>query len=148
MDRLGPVQDGGSGEVGNHIETDAVLLARVRADGDHEAFACLYQRHAPAARRFARSLCGNEADADDITADVFADLLATLQRGRGPSELALPYIFASVRNRHWRTAGRRAHEAELVRTAGLSRVDCESTTIIEADVVRTALATLPDNVHR
>jgi DNA-directed RNA polymerase specialized sigma24 family protein len=133
--------------VGTHVETDAVLLARVRNEGDPSAFACLYQRHHSSARRFARSLCGNEADADDITADVFASLFSSLRRGRGPSELALPYLFASIRNRHWRTAGRRAHESELARAVGVSSADCASAAIVEADVVRTALATLPDEVQ-
>jgi DNA-directed RNA polymerase specialized sigma24 family protein len=134
--------------VGTHVESDEVLLARVREDGDRTAFACLYTRYAPAARQFARSLCGNDADADDITADVFTSLFASLRRGRGPSELALPYLFASLRNRHRRTAGRRAHEAELVRTVGeRSSTGCESTAIVEADAVRTALATLPNDVQ-
>ena len=59
----------------------------------------LYERHHPAARRFARSLCGNDADADDITSDVFTGLLTSLRRGNGPTQLALPYLFASIRHR-------------------------------------------------
>jgi DNA-directed RNA polymerase specialized sigma24 family protein/uncharacterized membrane protein YgcG len=128
-------------EVGTHRESDAVLLARVR-DGDRGAFACLFERHAPAARRFARSLCGRDADADDITAEVFTSLFASLCRGRGPSELVLPYLFASIRNSHHRTAARRAHETALVHHEGVSITGWDWDGIVEADVVRRALATL------
>ena len=129
--------------VGTEIETDDVLLARVRDEGDREAFACLYQRHAPAARRFARSLCGNDADADDITAEVFTNLFASLRRGRGPTQLALPYVIASIRNRHWRTASRRTREAVLARSVSVGSASCESTSIVETEVLRTALSTCP-----
>ena len=132
--------------MGTQFETDDVLLGRVRDDGDPDA-SLLYQRHSPAARRFARSLCGNDADADDITAEVFTSLLASLGRGRGPSQLALPYVIASIRNRYWRTAGHQAREAALASRVGVTTSSCESADVVEADVLRTALATLPDDVR-
>jgi RNA polymerase sigma factor (sigma-70 family) len=137
----------GRANVGTDNPTDDVLLSRVRDSGDQEAFACLYQRHGLAARRFARSLCGNDADADDITAEVFTSLFASLRRGHGPSQLALPYVLASVRNRHWRTAGRRARETALLRTESVGSASCESASIVESDVVRAALKTLPADVQ-
>ena len=128
------------------IDTDDVLLARVREDGDVAAFGCLYERHAGAARRFAWSLCANDADADDLTAEVFTGLLASLRRGNGPTQLALPYLFASIKHRHWRTTGRRAKETALASTTGVSAA-YEANDIVEADVVRTALSTLPAGVQ-
>ena len=129
------------------IEGDEVLLSRVHDDGDIHAFGCLYERHAPAARRFALSLCRNDADADDLTAEVFTALLASLRRGKGPSQLVLPYVFASIRHRHWRMARRLGHEAAIA-SAYEARTDvAETTDLGEADVVRTALATLPDDVR-
>ena len=129
------------------IEGDEVLLSRVRDDGDVHAFGCLYERHAPAARRFARSLCRNDADADDLTAEVFTALLASLRRGKGPSQLVLPYVFASIRHRHWRTARRLGHEAAVAATYGARTEVSDTMDLVEADVVRTALATLPDDVQ-
>jgi hypothetical protein len=74
-------------------------------------------------------------------------LLASLRRGNGPTELALPYLFASIKHRHWRTARRRAHETALASTARVDSAACDANDIVEADVVRTALATLPDDVQ-
>ena len=128
-------------------ETDELLLARVRDDGDVDAFGFVYERHVAAARRFARSLCANDADADDLTAEVFTGLLASLRRGNGPTELALPYLFASIKHRHWRTTGRRAHETAVACTAQVGGAARDANDIVEADVVRTALATLPDDVQ-
>jgi RNA polymerase sigma factor (sigma-70 family) len=133
--------------VGIEGEIDEFLLARIRDDGDVDAFGCLYERHAGAACRFARSLCANDADADDLTADAFTGLLASLRRGNGPTELALPYLFASIKHRHWRTAGRQAHETAVARTAQVGSPVRDANDIVEADVVRTALATLPDDVQ-
>jgi DNA-directed RNA polymerase specialized sigma24 family protein len=133
-------------KVGTELDTDQVLLARVRDDGDAEAFGCLYERHAAAARRFARSLCANDADADDLTAEVFTGLLATLRRGNGPTQLALPYLFASIKHRHWRTARRRARETALASTTGPSAA-YDAADIVEAEVVLTALSTLPAGVQ-
>jgi DNA-directed RNA polymerase specialized sigma24 family protein len=132
--------------VGTQIDTDDVLLARVRDAGDGEAFGLLYERHAAAARRFARSLCGNDADADDITAEVFTGLLVALRRGNGPSQLAQPYLFASVKHRYWRTAGRRTRETATASMIGATSAGSESTDIVEAHVLR-SLATLPDHVQ-
>ena len=126
------------------METDEVLLARVREHRDADAFGTLYERHAPAARRFARSLCAKDADADDLTAEVFAGLLASLHRGTGPTQLVLPYVFASIKHRHWRTAGRRARESAVAVSTGPS-APREADDIVEADVLRMALSTLsPD----
>jgi RNA polymerase sigma-70 factor (ECF subfamily) len=44
-------------------------LARRAASGDGGAFSALVERHAPAARRAARALLGNEHDADDAAQD-------------------------------------------------------------------------------
>jgi RNA polymerase sigma factor (sigma-70 family) len=129
------------------MDSDAFLLARVRDDGDASAFASLYERHAPAARRFARSLCRNEADADDLTAEVFTGLLTSLQRGNGPTELALPYLFASIRHRQWRVSSRRTRESAVASTWGARTTVCETADVAEADVVRAALASLPDDVQ-
>jgi RNA polymerase sigma-70 factor (ECF subfamily) len=50
--------------------TDAELAARA-AEGDGDAFGQLIERYAPAARRVARALLGNDHDADDAALDGF-----------------------------------------------------------------------------
>lgn len=78
---------------------DADLIRRVRT-GDDGAFAALYAAHAPAARRFARSLARSAADAEDLVADAFARVLKVLRQGRGPSDGFLDYLLTTIRNRH------------------------------------------------
>jgi RNA polymerase sigma-70 factor (ECF subfamily) len=53
----------------SHV-TDAELAARA-AEGDGDAFGQLIERYAPAARRVARALLGNDHDADDAGQDGF-----------------------------------------------------------------------------
>jgi RNA polymerase sigma-70 factor (ECF subfamily) len=64
----------------NPIETDATasepeitseaLMARLR-EGDKEALAILFRRHAVLVRNIARRLLGNDAEADDLVQDLF-----------------------------------------------------------------------------
>lgn len=78
---------------------DAVLLAQLRA-GDIDAFATLYRRHEPAARRYARRLAPGFTD--DVVAEAFTASLAAIERGHGPVDQFRPYLFTAVR----RQAGR------------------------------------------
>lgn len=58
------------------MEDDAALLVRVRAH-DHEAMAALLARHAGTVVRFARGMCPNPTDADDVAQEV---LIAAARR--------------------------------------------------------------------
>lgn len=58
---------------------DAELALRAHA-GDHEAFGQLVQRYAGQARRVARAVLGNEADADDAAQDAFLAALRNMGR--------------------------------------------------------------------
>lgn len=78
------------------IASDAELIAAARA-GDTQAFGTLYERHGDAARNVARQYSRTPADADDITADAFARVLAVLQSGGGPDEAFRAYLFTVVR---------------------------------------------------
>jgi RNA polymerase sigma-70 factor, ECF subfamily len=72
-------------------------------------FQSLYEKYAPAVRRFALFLCGDQATADDITSDTFVRVWLTPGRIR---ELTVKsYLFAVARNayrdlqrRGWRRA--------------------------------------------
>lgn len=75
---------------------DAELAARAHA-GDREAFGQLVRRYAGQARRVARAVLGNEADADDAAQDGF--LAALLNLGRyDPSRPFGPWILRIVAN--------------------------------------------------
>ena len=65
-------------------DADTDLLAAVRA-GDTAAYGTLYERHRAAARQLAYGLARDPADADDLVAETFAKVFATLRAGRGPA---------------------------------------------------------------
>jgi RNA polymerase sigma-70 factor, ECF subfamily len=72
-------------------------------------FQSLYEKYAPAVRRFALFLCGDRAMADDITSDTF--LRVWLAHGRIRELTVKSYLFAVTRNvyrdlqrRGWRRA--------------------------------------------
>src|SRR3954452_24031210 len=78
-------------------DTDTDLLHAVRA-GDTAAYATLYERHRPATRQLAHSLADDPADADDLVAEAFTKVLATLRAGRGPQESFRAYLLTTLRH--------------------------------------------------
>ncbi|MBX6749318.1 MAG: sigma-70 family RNA polymerase sigma factor [Micromonosporaceae bacterium] len=89
--------------------TDGELITAARA-GDEQAYAELYRRHASAALRFARSLTGHAADADDLVAEAFTRVLAALRSGNGPAEAFRPYLLSALRNAFYDGARRSGRE--------------------------------------
>jgi RNA polymerase sigma factor (sigma-70 family) len=78
-------------------DTDTDLLAAVRA-GDTAAYGTLYERHSAATRQLAHSLARNPADADDLVAETFAKVFATLRAGRGPLFAFRAYLHTTLRH--------------------------------------------------
>ncbi|MDQ7907377.1 sigma-70 family RNA polymerase sigma factor [Phytohabitans sp. ZYX-F-186] len=76
--------------------SDAELIAAVRG-GDPEPFALLYRRHVESARRMTRTLARDPADVEDLVAEAFAKLLATLESGGGPDSAFRPYLLTTIR---------------------------------------------------
>lgn len=76
--------------------SDAELIAAARS-GDPEAYAALYERHAPPARRLASQLMRRPADVDDVVAETFTRVLGVMRRGGGPAEAFRPYLLTAVR---------------------------------------------------
>jgi RNA polymerase sigma factor (sigma-70 family) len=91
--------------------TDAELIAAVRA-GDRAAYAQLYERHEPAARRMARQLSASPHDVDDLVAEAFARVFDMLSSGRGPDSSFRAYLLTAVRNCMYERA-RRDRRLEL-----------------------------------
>ncbi|MCW2609438.1 MAG: polymerase, sigma-24 subunit, subfamily, partial [Cryptosporangiaceae bacterium] len=101
------------------IEGDAELITATRG-GDSASFGTLYLRHVDAARRLARTLVRNQADVDDLVAEAFAKLLATLRAGRGPDLAFRAYLLTSLRNTFY---DRIRRDRRLEVTADLSSHD-------------------------
>jgi RNA polymerase sigma factor (sigma-70 family) len=104
--------------VGNPARTlepsrsDIDLLEEIRG-GDLSAYVVLYERHVEAARRLARSMLRNQADADDVVSEVFASVLAVIQRDKGPRDGFAAYVMASVRNECYRAQRRRGRHTPV-----------------------------------
>ena len=141
---MGVTMDGG------RSLSDAELLERARS-GEKEAFESLYLRHSATVRRYALSLTRRVEDADDLVAEVFANLLSALGSGKGPTELVVPYVISSIKHEHWRSARRRARESPGDVDAQQQHCAVEdepdrrdvAAEIAEADLVAAALSTLP-----
>ncbi|MFJ9907836.1 sigma-70 family RNA polymerase sigma factor [Streptomyces sp. NPDC101152] len=76
--------------------SDADLIDRMRS-GDDTAYEELYQRHAEAVRRYARTCCRDAHTADDLTAEVFARTLQAVRGGHGPEHAVRAYLLTTVR---------------------------------------------------
>ncbi len=77
---------------------DDIELLDAARQGETEAYAELYRRHRPAARAAAASLRVPRCEREDVIEEAFANILAALRKGRGPSESFRPYLVAAVRN--------------------------------------------------
>jgi RNA polymerase sigma-70 factor (ECF subfamily) len=90
----GAVSSASEGEVIGGPER--ALLARARA-GEVEALRSLYDRHAPAVRRFLEGLLGDAVAADDGTQETFARAFRRLATLDDTDRLA-PWLFGIARN--------------------------------------------------
>jgi RNA polymerase sigma-70 factor (ECF subfamily) len=125
---------------------DAELAALAQA-GDREAFGVLVSRYAAQARRVARAVLGNAADADDAAQDGFLAALKNLgrydpQRPFGPWLLRIVANAATDRLRRGRVRAAEALPAGLA--APQPGPDRETDSRAFQEALRAALATLPE----
>jgi RNA polymerase sigma factor (sigma-70 family) len=101
--------------------TDAELIAAVRAGTrGGAAYARLYARHAGPARRLAAVLARDRADAEDLVAEAFTKVLATLRAGRGPDTAFRAYLLTTLRHACY---DRAQWERRVELTADLTRYE-------------------------
>ena len=100
-------------------DADTDLLAAVRG-GDTAAYGVLYQRHRAAARALAYGLVHDPADADDLVAETFAKVFASLRAGRGPLVAFRAYLHTTLRHVCYHRARR---DRRLEFTDDLTRYD-------------------------
>jgi RNA polymerase sigma-70 factor, ECF subfamily len=131
--------------------SDEDLMSLVQHDDDAEAFALIYDRHAPEAFSLARYICGASA-AEDVTQESFYSLWKA--RGQYESERASvrAWIFSTVRHRaiDWlrreRPRQRRSVAfAESIPLEAKQRTEREAVRRDEGSRVRTALGALPSD---
>ena len=104
---------------GTESDSDTDLLAAVRA-GDTAAYGTLYERHRGAARHLAYGLARHPADADDLVAETFAKVFASLRAGRGPLVAFRAYLHTTMRHVCYHRARR---DRRLEFTDDLTRYD-------------------------
>jgi len=126
-------------------------LVRLARDGDTVAFRLLVERHQPAARARARSLCGNPSDVDDVVQESFLRAFIGLAALRDPDRFGgwLGGIVANV----CRALTRRAPVAllpgwpePLQPAAGHGLPSADD--LDRAEAVRAAVAQLPAGQRR
>src|SRR4051794_3183544 len=100
-------------------DSDSDLLAAVRS-GDTAAYGTLYERHRAAARQLAYGLVHDPSDAEDLVAETFAKVFASLRAGRGPLVAFRAYLHTTMRHVCYHRARR---DRRLEFTDDLTRYD-------------------------
>src|SRR4051812_28713683 len=100
-------------------DSDSDLLAAVRS-GDTAAYGTLYERHRGAARQLAYGLAHDPADAEDLVAETFVKVFASLRAGRGPLVAFRAYLHTTMRHVCYHRARR---DRRLEFTDDLTRYD-------------------------
>lgn len=77
--------------------SDLELIRKTR-EGDSDAYGQLYKRHADAGHRLAVRYSNGKADREDLVSTSFADVLASISRGKGPTEVFRTYLLTTIRN--------------------------------------------------
>jgi RNA polymerase sigma factor (sigma-70 family) len=136
-------------EAGAGASSEAAIILSVRR-GDLDAYERLYERHVGAARRLARNLLSNPADAEDVVSEVFASILSAIQNGRGPRDGFRSYALGSVRFECHRTGRRRGRlkpvdspDAAIVASSQRTAEPDPFARRDEVDVLQQAFQTLP-----
>jgi RNA polymerase sigma factor (sigma-70 family) len=96
---------------------DEDLLRRVRV-GDLDAYAELYRRHVDLATRAAIRWTRQPADAADVVADSFANILRAIRSGSGPVNQFVAYLLTAIRHAAARSTG----EGSRMVPAGIDEV--------------------------
>ena len=83
--------------VQNSAQADDASLAKRAIAGDAEAFGSLYDRYVDAVYRYVYYRVGDQADAEDVTSDVFFKALRAMPRYQ-PRQPFLAWLYRIARN--------------------------------------------------
>jgi RNA polymerase sigma factor (sigma-70 family) len=76
--------------------SDAHLVELLRG-GDERAYAALWSRHYPAARKAARAVTSSH-DPEDLAQEAFTRIFAAIKNGKGPTDNFRAYLYATLRS--------------------------------------------------
>lgn len=128
------------------LDPDCARLLAGLAAGRDEAFAELIRRYGPALARTARTLVGDEAEAEDLVQELFVGMVRSRKRLAGVESLTA-YLFTALRRAAARHCERRARE-EAARAARSRELDktpraIRSSGSARDEELRRAVAELP-----
>lgn len=130
--------------------TDAQLLQMARA-GDAAGFDELYRRHFSDASRVARIVTDDNEEAEEVVAEAFSRILATLHEGSGPDEVLTPHLRTVIRrlavDRHRRSSSE-SHPADPAMLAELPTADDDIVGLTDRTLVRAGFESLPERWQR
>lgn len=126
--------------------SDAELIVRVRS-GDANAMGELYARHSEAALRVARATSRDPHLAEDLVSTAFERVHGAISRGAGPADSFRAYLYTVVRRLAMEAGVLKARERDTddwTPYETLTAVPDDSERSLEAQLVATAFATLPE----
>lgn len=131
---------------------DLGLVRRAAATGDrraeHEAFARLYDRHAPVVRALCRAHQPTEEDADDALQEAFLRALRMLDRVEDPAGFR-PWLYAIARRvcaERRRSSTRRDRHVE--RAAALNAIGGTAMSTLASELVSETAASKSEDLDR
>lgn len=124
--------------------SDDELVELVRS-GDAAAYGELFARHRGIGTAIARRYF-DVADPDDLVAESFARILATIKRGGGPRAGFRPYLITTIGNvaRRWATRSKESASDELDLLIDPASVDDPVVASTERDFALEAFKSLPE----
>jgi RNA polymerase sigma-70 factor (ECF subfamily) len=132
--REAPAEDAEDAEGAARTEDDAALIERSR--DEPEAFAELYDRHAPSIHRYVRRRLGDEA-ADDVVAETFLAAFRRRERYDPARPDALPWLYGIAANL---VGKHRRSESRMLRALARTGADPVTDSIEGADARVSAAA--------
>jgi RNA polymerase sigma factor (sigma-70 family) len=126
-------------------ETDDIDFVLACREGDLDAFGELYRRHAPTILRYAWSVTGSRASAEDVLQDTFATAWSKRRRATIVDVSLLPWLLAICKN-HLRNEVRRLQRRK---TTSLEQApELPARDIAQFDWVREAMDALTPEDRR
>nr|WP_246211341.1 sigma-70 family RNA polymerase sigma factor [Phytoactinopolyspora alkaliphila] len=115
-----------------------------RAGSDDDAFASLYQEHAPMARRIANGIVQDAHAAEDLVQEAFYLVLRNIRRGKGPTDSFSGYVASTVRRLAYRYSARQGRIVTIEDATTWERPSGSVMTLMPGgERITTAWASLP-----
>lgn len=126
--------------------SDTILIHAARS-GDSRAFGALWNRHYPAALRYATRLV-NRADSEDLVSEAFTSIFHALGNGAGPDEVFRPYLYTTLKNLSMRWSMRDStvafDEVDVDQLADESSAEDKIVSALERSYEALAFRSLPE----